>query len=512
MLTKVPFLLVSILAALVAGCFGTQEGHDHGDGNVHSHDSHEASDTWSVTSWGNSFEIFAEAGMLAVGEVSTSHTHVTVLGDFSPLAEGRVSAILRAASGTEAVFTQEKALRPGIFSIDIAPTVDGEFALIFRVEAGGLVEDIPSGKVYVGIPAEPGMLTEAPLPPNGAAIAAAAGTPPVGFLKEQQWKTRFATAWISDGVIRSTVDGFAKVRSAAGSDVIVSAPTNGILSASTKLHAGMRVREGEELLKLLPRAVSEQSLSELRSELAFERLRLARLEKLLAIGGVTEEDVDQSRSRVTALEPLVEGNATSGSLSITSPISGLVADVWVRPGMSAAAGDSLVRLVKTNSVWLEVSLDAAEMAALDTKPRSLHLRIPGSADVLSYSADEFRLIATSPSLDPVTGNGTALLELTVDKKSIPLGVTVEASIGTGDEETGVVVDANALVDDGGTDVVYVQTEGESFERHEVHVIRREGGRVLITGLAPGVRVVTQGGPVIRRASMLSTGGIEGHVH
>lgn len=512
MTTNPRYMLIPIVMAFGLGCFGGSDSHDHDHDHGQAHDTVEGSDTWSVTSWGKSYEIFAEVDMLAVGEVSMSHTHVTLLSNFSPLSEGRVSAILRGPSGSEAVFTQEKALRPGIFSIAIAPAVDGEFALMFRVEAGGIVEDIPSGKVYVGIPAEPGMLIEAPQPPNGAASATAPGTPPVGFLKEQQWKIPFSTAWISEGVIRSTVDGFAKVRPAAGSDVIVSAPTNGILSASTKLHVGMRVREGEELLKLLPRAVSEQSLSELRSELTFERLRLARLEKLLAIGGVTQEDVDQSRSRVAALEPLVEGNSTTGTLSITSPINGLVADVWVRPGVSATAGDSLIRLIKTNAVWIEVALDASEIATLNANPRSLHLRLPGTGEALSYTADEFRLIATSPSLDAVTGKGIALLELTADKLSIPLGATVEASIGTAHEETGLVVDANALVDDGGTDVVYVQTAGESFERHEVHVIRREGGRVLISGIMPGVRVVTQGGPVIRRASMLSTGGIEGHVH
>jgi len=512
MVTNVRFLLAPVLVALIAGCFGTQEGHDHGDGNVHSHDSEEGSDTWSVTSWGNQFEIFAEAGMLAAGEVSTSHTHVTVLDNFAALTDGRVSAVLRNASGVESVYSQDKAVRPGIFSIAITPPVDGEYALIFRVEALGVVEDIPSGKVYVGVSAEPGMLIEAPQPPHGPASTAVSGTPPVGFLKEQQWKTPFATAWVAEGAIRTTVDGFAKVRPAAGSDIIVSAPTNGILSASTKLHAGMRVREGTELLKLLPRAVSEQSLSELRSELAFERLRLARLEKLIAIGGVTQEDVDQSRARVDALEPLVEGNSDSGTLSITSPISGIVADVWVRPGSSTSAGDSLIRLVKANSMWLEVALDATELAALAGAPRSLHLRVPGSGDIISYSQDEFRLIATSPSLDPVTGNGTAILELTSDKQSLPLGATVEVSIGTSREDSGTVIGVNSLVDDGGTDVVYVQTDGESFERHEVHVIRREGGLALITGVTPGVRVVTKGGSMIRRASMLSSGGIEGHVH
>lgn len=503
-------LLTPIFISLALGCSADQGGGDHDHG--HSHAADEGSDTWSVTSWGSAFEIFAEVDMLAAGETATSHTHVTVLEGFSPLTEGRVSAILKSTSGAESVFTQEKALRPGIFSIDIAPAADGEYALLFRVEASGIVEDIPSGKVYVGVTSEPGMLLEAPHPPNGPATSASAGSPPVGFLKEQQWKTAFATAWSTEGMLRETVDGFAKVRPAAGSDVIVSAPTNGILSAATMLHAGMPVREGTELMKLLPRAVSEQSISELRSELEFERLRLARLEKLVDIGGATQEEVDQARSRVTALGPLVEGPGNSGSLSITSPITGHIAEVWVRPGVSTEAGDSLIRLVRTNVVWIDVALDAQEISALDDQPQSLHLSVPGSGQGYSFSQGEFRLVATSPALDPVTGNASALFELTSNQPYLPLGATVEASIGVAREESGVVIDASALVDDGGTDVVYVQVEGESFERLEVHVLRREGSRVLVSGLAPGLRIATRGGAMIRRASMLSSGGIEGHVH
>jgi multidrug efflux pump subunit AcrA (membrane-fusion protein) len=465
-----------------------------------------------VTSWGVNFEIFAEVDMLAAGETATSHTHVTVLEDFSPLSEGRVSAILTSASGAESVFTQETILRPGIFSIDITPPADGEYGLTFRIETAGISEVIPSGRVYVGITSEPGMLIEAPPPPYGPASETAAGSPPVGFLKEQQWKTSFATAWTSGGVLHTTVDGFAKTRPAAGSDVIVSAPTNGILADATMLYAGMPVREGAELMKLLPRAVSEQSLSELRSELEFERLRLSRLEKLVAIGGATEEQRDEARARVAALVPLVEGDGDSGALAITAPITGRIAEVWVRPGVSAEAGDSLLRIVRTNAAWIDVALDAQEIAALGEDPRSLHLRIPGAAQALSFAPDEFRLVATSPALDPITGNASALFELTSAIATLPLGATIEASIGVARQDSGIVIDASALVDDGGTDVVYAQIEGESFARLEVHVLRREGDRVLVAGLEPGVRVATRGGAMVRRASMLSTGGIEGHVH
>ena len=77
---------------------------------------------------------------------------------------------------------------------------------------------------------------------------------------------------------------------------------------------------------------------------------------------------------------------------------------------------------------------------------------------------------------------------------------------------GTVIPATAIVDDGGVPVVYVQQDGEGFTRHEIVVRAREGNRFLVEGLGAGQRLVTVGGPAIRRATMVSSGVGEGHVH
>jgi hypothetical protein len=75
-----------------------------------------------------------------------------------------------------------------------------------------------------------------------------------------------------------------------------------------------------------------------------------------------------------------------------------------------------------------------------------------------------------------------------------------------------VVPASAIVDDGGVPVVYVQFEGEAFERREVVVRLRQGRKAALEGIREGERVVVLGGDAIRRAALLSSGPIEGHVH
>jgi len=79
-------------------------------------------------------------------------------------------------------------------------------------------------------------------------------------------------------------------------------------------------------------------------------------------------------------------------------------------------------------------------------------------------------------------------------------------------QPGIVVPSSALVDDGGTSVVYVQLSGEAFARREVRVVGRSGDEVTVEGLRAGERLVTRGGAAVRRASLLSTGAPEGHLH
>jgi len=51
-----------------------------------------------------------------------------------------------------------------------------------------------------------------------------------------------------------------------------------------------------------------------------------------------------------------------------------------------------------------------------------------------------------------------------------------------------------------------------FWCHEVIVGGHQGDQALVNGLSEGLRIVTQGGAAIRRATLMQSGSIEGHVH
>jgi multidrug efflux pump subunit AcrA (membrane-fusion protein) len=61
--------------------------------------------------------------------------------------------------------------------------------------------------------------------------------------------------------------------------------------------------------------------------------------------------------------------------------------------------------------------------------------------------------------------------------------------------------------------VFVQLEGESFERRPVEISFRDGAWVgVLAGVGPGERVVTRGVPQVRLASTGSAEIGHGHAH
>lgn len=505
-----PALACLILAACGQDRASDGHGHSHDHGGTgHTHgDNHEA-ESWAVTSWGGVYEVFAEADPLSVGTTSKSHTHVTILDGFRPLTEGEVSAILRSSDRQEHVFVRDVALRPGIFSIEITPEKTGDFDLLFRISSAHGIEEIPSGRVRVGDADHPGYLTGRP-PVNHGGLGV--GAAPVTFLKEQQWKTDLATGWAEWGTIRRTVRGTARIRAASGGEAIVAAPASGVVDAGLRLHTGLAVEDGQQLLTLQPRAGSEHSIADIRSELALARSRLCRLEELLTVGAVSVSEVEAHRSRVAALEPLVDPGTSATGIGVRAPLRGQIAEVWAAAGKSVTAGDPLVRIVRVPPLWFETALDPVAAAMIEDGVHGASVRLPGAAEAIELAHDAVRLIALSPALDPSTGTVSTLLETTVETPGLRIGLVTDIEISTARIDSGVVVPVSAIVDDGGSAVLYIQTDGESFERVDVQVVAREGNRALVRGLQSGRRIVTRGGAAIRRASLLSSGNIEGHVH
>jgi membrane fusion protein, heavy metal efflux system len=480
-----------------------------------------APEGWSVTSWGDRYEVFAETGPLVAGQSATSNAHVTVLQDFSPLKQGMVTLVLRSPAGGEEAFRQERPKRDGIYPIEVKPRSEGTFDLVFRIEAAAGPEELQAGKVRVGSASSTGGVLE-----EGARETMEG----VSFLKEQQWRTEFATAWVREGALAESVGGPAQVKPTGGGEAVLTAGIDGMVAPAPWPHPGLDVAEGSAVFRLIPR-VSARSLPELRAESAaleadveVARRRVERLTELLRVEAASQAELERARATLAGLEarlastrggvnsatnPLARGASTA--VSVRAPWPGRVAEVAVSPGQTVAAGTPLGRVVKVRPLWVVVALRPEEASRVGSKPAGMFVRRPGQAPV-EIGAKDLKLVARSPEVDPRTASVSVIVQVDRSASDLPFGSTVEAELILGGERRGVVVPVSALLDDSGTTVAYVQVEGESFARREVRILGRLGSEVLVEGLRPGERLVIRGGGAVRRSSLLSAGAPEGHVH
>jgi membrane fusion protein, heavy metal efflux system len=425
------------------------------------------------------------------------------------------------------VFRRDRTLRPGIFEVLVMAPPVGEYELVYRIEGAGLREDVSVGRIRVGTDDAP-----------GGRVGADAGTEDleaVSFLKEQQWNTTFATAFVDSGRVHESVRGVGRVRAAAGGELHMAAPIDGIVAAEPWPHVGLQREAGATVLALTSRVSQGRTLAELQaiqtekqSELTLARERFARLEGLVDVGAVSVAEFDAARARVGTLEAQAEAvrrqmNVVRGSggasgvgaalLEVSAPFAGQVAEILVAPGQAVSAGDPLVRMVRIEPVWVEVQLAPGDARRLESGVEGLWVRATGELERTRFGNEQVALIAIAPEVDARTGRVASVIRVDTGVARLRLGSAIEAEVLLARSSAGVVIPASSIVDDAGVATVFVQLDGESFARREIHVRGREGDHFLVEGLRPGERLVTAGGAAIRRVSLISSGGADhGHVH
>jgi membrane fusion protein (multidrug efflux system) len=294
--------------------------------------------------------------------------------------------------------------------------------------------------------------------------------------------------------------------------VLLTAPLDGVVATSSRLHVGLSVARGAPVVELRPRATSGRSFAGIESESKLADERLVRLEELFAVEAVSRAELDRARAHAATLRAELDAvRGTGRTVPVAAPFSGSIAEIMVTPGEAVAAGASLARLVQTDPLWVEVGLRPEVAGTLGSSPAGLVIQGgPGQAPI-SFGARSVRLVSRAPEVDRTTGLVQTVIEVR-GAEGLRVGTAVQAEVLLPGQRTGIVVPAEAIVDDAGVPVVYLQPEGESFVRREIRIIGRQGDRVLVEGLGRADRFVTRGAAAIRRSAQMSSGAVEGHVH
>ena len=503
----------------VIGVLGGVHPHAH-EGDVH----RDGREPVVITDFTEQTELFVEFPPLVVDEPSEFLVHLTQLADFMPVAAGTVSVVLSGAGTEEERFTVTEPSRPGLFRVPVTPRSAGTRALQVHVESSALTVVHRLGEHPV----------HADLASVGERPATEAAEGGVVLFKEQQWRSDFATMRVERRLLRGSVPATAVLRASADGEAHVTAPSAGRLTAAPRgfPYTGLSVTAGEILAYLAPVLGGETDVAGLElavkraeSSLDLARQERLRVEGLLAKQAVPARRVIEARSaegvaqaeRDTAQRRLAQvtgGPGGQGSgVAVRAPLGGTVAQVNVAPGSYVEQGERLFHLVDRRRLWLEARIAESDLASI-RQPTGAWFRAPGFDGVFEIgTGGASRLVAFGGMVNPVSRTVPVVFEFPTPDERFRVGLFVTARVYTGEEQEALAVPSGAVVNDAGTDVVYVQLSGERFERRVVRTGLRDGEHVaIVDGLAPGERVVSTGAYLVHLAAGAPAAAGHGHAH
>lgn len=274
---------------------------------------------------------------------------------------------------------------------------------------------------------------------------------------------------------------------------------------------GDRVRAGTPVVIIHSHELSaaRRDLVAAEAEVAASGAALERSTRLLEVGAVSLEEVQQRRATFAAAqaeqrraEDLVEHLHPDGDdVTIVAPTDGTVMAVRVNPGEAVTVGMPLVEIGDARSFWVTgwVPERAVPFVTQGGTARVVLAAFPGD----TFAA---RVVRTGGALDPAR----RALDVRVALESPPAGVVpgmyATMLLAGGDRAERALLPAEAVQRTAQGAGVFVRETASRFRfRPVTEAIALPQGGVAVAGLEPGLEVVTRGAYRLHAAANLDAG-------
>lgn len=247
-------------------------------------------------------------------------------------------------------------------------------------------------------------------------------------------------------------------------------------------------------------ALPEKRLDEVQSELEIRRASLEAAKQSL----VTYEE---------ALSRYDSAGRNLGSIQdrvpVCAPISGQLVQSSAVPGQYIHGGETLFRIVDLDKVWVEGNIFEQDLQRVESQLGG-SLDIPGLNQII---LDSSSLVMVGSVIDPSARTLPVVFEVENPKHLIKLGSLGRLDLRTRESTEVLAVPRSAVLLEENRAAVYVQLEGETFERRIVKTGLEDREWVqVIEGLEPGERIVTVGAYDVALAGRSTEVPTHGHVH
>jgi len=279
------------------------------------------------------------------------------------------------------------------------------------------------------------------------------------------------------------------VRAAASIDARESvelSPEKGGRVRQVLFREGNKVNKGALLVKLNDDDLQAQ-LKRLELQLELSMQRLARLEKLLAVNGTSQEEFDQMSNNVAVLEADIElTKAEIAKTEIRAPFQGVLGLKNISEGAVIQAGIPIVSLVQQDELLLDFSIPERYYGQVNLD-MPVQFQVEGQAG--EFTA---RIIALEPRIE----EGTRSLRIRASypnsgAKLLP-GMSAKVDLTLKSRPDALMIPTQAVIPILKGQKVFVVKEGKAREV-QIHTGQREASRLeVLEGLQPGDSLVTTG--------------------
>lgn len=263
---------------------------------------------------------------------------------------------------------------------------------------------------------------------------------------------------------------------------------------------GETVRAGKPLIVLDSlSATSSYSMRE-SARLQYENAKreYERLAPLYKAGAISESNLDMAKTAMESAKALLtDANAT---LTLNSPVDGIVTDMRIRPGDKVNAGDTLAVVAEVKQVRMKLYVSKRDVKLIKAgQPVEV---VPNGEDIEIITG---RVDNVSLSADPQSR--LFLVEVVLDSQGQLLSGTMQrVRIQINRLDDVVTAPVQALITTNGTVQAYVVKEDMTCEKRALQISVNNDTQVVVTsGLQTGEKVVVSG-------MNLLTGGEKVQIH
>jgi RND family efflux transporter MFP subunit len=457
----------------------------------------------SITVFTEKVELFAEFRPFIIGQETAFAAHLNDLEEFKPFPKGSLQVILKNDRNQYENKVDSPSV-PGIYRPVITPAEPGLYTLTFIYNNDSLSETITvdSIKVYQNISEIPPSETDN----NGDKIV---------YLKEQAWKTTFATEEVIEKPFYFVISTSARVKSQPAAEMVISSQASGQINLIKVL--GETVRRGD-LIGSVSGGSLENNLNVRLNEIriAYEKSKAdyERTKPLATSQTISQKDFLEilTKYRQDSVRYFqMTGKITDNTMKIVASVDGIISDIMVSNGGYVETGLPVLRITNSNDLLIEAFVNQSDHKSV-SGIFDANFKDPSGTKTFTLSSLNGKVRSASAF---VNDNSLRIpVNFTVrNNGDLMPGMFLEAYLMTDPKEKAIVVPYSALLEEQGKYFVYIEIAGESFMKRQVTIAGNDGINAEISsGLEPGERVVTKGVQPIKLSSMAGGLPLHGHTH